>query len=307
MNPSNSLFEAILDSLESQIAVIDQNGTIEYVNRAWKQFAVDNGLSAEFVWVGTNYLKACKNSADQGDSLVSESIIGIRSVLSSTQKTYLYEYPCNSLHEERWFIMRIKALTGDTSQLFVITHQNVTQRKQAEQKAEMLSRTDPLTGLFNRRQYEEFLKNEWRRAMRSHTPISIIMFDTDHFKRLNDELGHLAGDECLCKVGVVLTSFAKRPNDLVVRFGGDEFAVILGNTDALEACRIAESIRNAVYELNMTYSCNGRITVSAGVASMIPAKEQPVLNLIRNADKSLYKAKELGRNMVVMDSGELLN
>jgi len=288
----------VLDSLEDQIAVIDRDGTIVYVNRAWITFGTENGLSSGYPWLGSNYLKVCNGSNFNGDSLAGEAVQGLRDVLSGKCASLYFEYPCHSPAEKRWFIMRVTPLHGGTGKHFVISHQNITQRKLAQEKAEHLSLHDPLTGLANRRYFDQFLSKEWRRNARDQSPLSYIMFDLDHFKDYNDELGHLAGDECLVKAGHILRKFSGRPGDLAVRYGGEEFGLLLGNTSLEEAAKVAEAVRKEIYELDLRYRGARRVTVSAGVASAIPDSEQTEISLVREADKALYRAKQNGRNQI---------
>jgi diguanylate cyclase (GGDEF)-like protein len=296
---SASICEAVLDSLDEQIALIDHEGTIIYVNRAWKQFGIDNGVAAEFESVGSNYLQVCSTSDGSGDSPADEVIRGIRGVASGDLDSFYYEYPCHGPDARRWFLMRVTRLKSDSRSLLVVSHHNITQRKLAEESAEHLARHDPLTGLSNRLHFTEFLSNEWRRSLRDQEPISLVMLDVDHFKDYNDELGHPTGDRCLTKVGHVLQTFSNRASDIAVRYGGEEFAVLLGKTDYIDSQRIAEAIRTSIYDLNIRYGRAKRISISAGVASCVPNKGQDASLLLKEADKALYLAKRKGRNRVV--------
>lgn len=293
-----ALHSLLLDSLEEQIAVIERKGTIVYVNRAWTTFGIENGLGSASSGTGSNYLAVCKTSGSSGDILAGEAAQGIRGVLNGERASFYFEYPCHSLAEKRWFMMRAAPLHGVADSLFVISHHNITQRKLAEEQIEYLSLHDPLTGLANRRHFNQFLSNEWRRSARSQSPLSFIMLDLDHFKDYNDELGHLAGDQCLVKVGQALSAFTGRPGDLAVRYGGEEFGLLLGNTGLEDSAKIAEAVRQMIYELDICYRGTRRITVSAGIASVIPDSEQTEMFLIREADKALYRAKQQGRNQI---------
>jgi len=295
----STLQALVIDSLEEHIAVIDREGTIIYVNRAWTKFGIENGLSSEFGGVGCNYLKVCHASDGSGDHLAGETAQGIQDVLSGQRVSFYIEYPCHSPEEKRWFMMRVTALQEDSSGLCVVSHHNITQRRLAEERVEYLSLHDQLTGLSNRRHFDQFLDNEWRRSIRNRSPISIILLDIDYFKNYNDELGHLAGDQCLAKVSHALQAFACRSSDLAARYGGEEFALILGDTDRVESLKIAEDIRKAIYDLDIQYCGTKRITISAGAASTIPDKEQTEMFLVQQADKALYGAKQQGRNRVV--------
>ena len=162
---------------------------------------------------------------------------------------------------------------------------------------------DSLTGIANRRHFDDSLKQEWRRALRARRPLALILFDIDYFKQYNDVYGHQAGDECLRAVAGNLARHARRPGDWVARFGGEEFAVVLSETDARGAVHLAEQMRAAIDALAIPHSGSavGRtVSISAGVASMVPesATGEPD-ELVQWADAALYDAKRQGRNRVV--------
>jgi diguanylate cyclase (GGDEF)-like protein len=294
-----ALHSLLLDSLEEQIAVIDREGSIVYVNRAWTDFGIENGLSSAFSGIGDNYLKVCNTSSSSGDSLAEKAAQGIGDVLAGKEASFHFEYPCHSPTEKRWFMMRAAPLQDASGNLFAITHHNITQRKLAEEQVVFLSLHDPLTGLANRRHFNQILNNERRRSTRKLSPLSFIMFDLDHFKDYNDELGHPAGDECLVKIAKVLRAAAGRPGDLAVRYGGEEFGLLLEDTGLEDAAKIADTVRQNIHELDLCYRGTRRITVSAGVACVIPDSEQSEIILILQADQALYRAKQQGRNRVI--------
>jgi diguanylate cyclase (GGDEF)-like protein len=288
----------VFDSLEEQLAVIDQAGTIVDVNSAWTDFGTKNGLSSGSASAGCNYLEVLNASAATGDHLAAEAARGILDVLSGKRASFYFEYPCHSPEEKRWFMMRITDLKGGSRNLFVISHHNITQRKLAEERAEYLALHDPLTGLANRRYFNQVLGNEMRRGIRNRSAISLIEFDVDYFKDYNDALGHLVGDQCLVKVSQALQLFSRRPGDLAARLGGDEFALLLGDTDFVESQRIGNAIRQAISDLNLAYGGSRQVTISLGVASVIPDRHQVEEFLLPEADKALYAAKSAGRNRV---------
>jgi diguanylate cyclase (GGDEF)-like protein len=160
---------------------------------------------------------------------------------------------------------------------------------------------DGLTGLANRRSFDETLEREVRRAERSGQPISIIMIDIDHFKAYNDCHGHLGGDECLRAAARAIQGCLRRSGDLAARYGGEEIAVILPGSDAQSAFGLAEAIRLAVRSLALPQSplIGGILTFSAGVATYVPGRNAGApLDIVRDADEALYAAKAAGRNMV---------
>ncbi len=177
------------------------------------------------------------------------------------------------------------------------------QLQEANKKLNKLSNTDALTGIANRRLFDEKIEYEWKLARRSQQPLSLIMVDIDHFKNYNDSFGHQAGDECLKQVAAALKHTLRRPADFVARYGGEEFSVIIPETDGKTASEIAETLRSAVAALHIPQARpdnNEWVTISLGVSSCMPNGEQTIQNLIALADKALYKAKHAGRNRVVM-------
>ena len=170
----------------------------------------------------------------------------------------------------------------------------------ANNRLEKLSITDFLTGLANRRRFDEVLGLEWARAGRVGEPLALIMIDIDHFKKFNDRYGHQAGDECLKKVAFVLKGNLGRAGDLVARYGGEEFGVISAYTDHSRAQVLAEKIRRSVEDLALVHedSTLGIVTISLGIAVDSPEKAQSADDLVRAADTALYEAKTSGRNCI---------
>ncbi|HEY0834392.1 MAG TPA: diguanylate cyclase [Azospirillum sp.] len=164
-----------------------------------------------------------------------------------------------------------------------------------------LSFMDGLTGIANRRRFDETLEREWRRCGRSRLPLSVIMLDVDHFKRFNDHYGHHAGDECLCAVARLLAEEVMRPGDFVARYGGEEFVCLLPETDGEGAARVAERLRTAVQLRNLPHAASPtapQVTISLGYACMVPPPDRAAQSLVSLADSMLYDAKNRGRNRV---------
>ena len=167
---------------------------------------------------------------------------------------------------------------------------------------EDLSLVDGLTGIGNRRRFDEFLVREWRRSRRARTPLSLVLLDVDYFKAFNDHYGHAAGDDCLREVAATLAMLVRRPGDLCARYGGEEFAAILPHTDLAGARTLAERIREAVLALEIPHegsAVSPHVTVSIGIAASDPSAAQEPEDLLRDADRRLYEAKTAGRNRVV--------
>jgi diguanylate cyclase (GGDEF)-like protein len=172
--------------------------------------------------------------------------------------------------------------------------------QKSEQRYRELANADALTGLANRRGFDEQLEAEWQRAIRAHESVAILLMDVDLFKSYNDIYGHIGGDECLRCIATVIAGALQRSSDRASRFGGEEFAVILPNTELDRAIVVAENIRLAVAAVNIPHPGNphGRQTISVGVAAAIPIQEESVLSLLTQSDHALYRAKDLGRNRV---------
>lgn len=164
-----------------------------------------------------------------------------------------------------------------------------------------LSTTDALTGLFNRRYFDERLANEWSRAARHHSPLSLLMVDIDFFKRYNDTLGHPAGDACLQQVAQVLRNNAQRAGEFASRIGGEEFAVVACPLNQPQIAQLAERILQDIAALHIPHpgSPFGHVTVSIGCCTLDGSAEQTPVQLIARADAALYRAKEEGRNRYV--------
>ncbi len=164
-----------------------------------------------------------------------------------------------------------------------------------------LSSMDGLTSLANRRQFDATLEQEWQRAIRTELPLSLLFADIDYFKRYNDSYGHQAGDDCLKKIADSLQKTVHRPADLVCRYGGEEFVMILPDTTSEGALAVAEKVLRHIADLNIPHTNSAavdHVTLSIGVATLRPKKGCSPDELIEAADKMLYKAKENGRNCI---------
>ena len=301
MIESYIFLKSVLDTITEHIVVIDNKGDILFVNKTWLSFGQNNECLIDEAWIGVNYLKECDKAADMGDFFGVKAASGIRSVIIGAEDKFYFEYPCHSPDEKRWFMMRVTPFTITRGNYFVISHQNITERKQIEEKALSLSHIDGLTNIPNRRYFNEFLDSEWKRCYRLGMPISLAIIDLDYFKLLNDTYGHQVGDECLKSVGKVLKGFGKRPGDICARFGGDEFAVVYGNTSSDQAKILAGKLLNEIRSLNIPNEKSSilpTLTASIGLATIYPNKENSQSSLIKKSDDSLYSSKKNGRNQL---------
>ena len=186
----------------------------------------------------------------------------------------------------------------ERNEAFRALRESQQQLAQANIKLQQLADMDGLTGLANRRRFDAMLSNEWLRAQRTQQPLSLLMCDIDFFKLYNDRYGHLAGDECLKKVAAALGANLRRPGDLAARYGGEEFALVLPDTDAAGAMARAELCRQQIEALALPNQPGHNVTLSIGVACMVPTTIAVSLDLIDHADRALYQAKHAGRNRV---------
>lgn len=176
-----------------------------------------------------------------------------------------------------------------------------------KQQRDLLGRLcfqDGLTGIANRRRFDQVLDLEWRRHVRNRAPLSLIMLDVDFFKAYNDTLGHLQGDDCIRQVAQAMAGHFQRPGDLAARYGGDEYVGVLTETDAAGARMVAGRIQEAMVALALPHPCSvvsPCITLSMGVAGCIPESAAAPESLTRHADRALYRAKEAGRNRIAVE------
>ena len=211
----------------------------------------------------------------------------------------------NSLAEEKRVIER---LNNDLKNDLQIQKKIESELKNEKQKVESLvekllklSTIDGLTGIPNRRHFDEYMGKEWSRCAREHIPLSLILCDIDYFKDYNDHYGHLMGDNCLRKIASILSENARRGGDMAARYGGEEFAVILPNTNKENATLLAQQIHRAIYDMGLEHRASATdnvVSASFGVATIIPTRDILSSLLIALADKALYEAKQAGRNCV---------
>jgi diguanylate cyclase (GGDEF)-like protein len=174
--------------------------------------------------------------------------------------------------------------------------------EKANRKLERLASLDGLTKIPNRRQFDLYLQQEWKRMTREQAPLAIILCDIDYFKLYNDTYGHVAGDKCLEQVAQAIRRAVKRPADLVARYGGEEFVVVMSNTDVDGAVKVAEEIRREIATLKILHAqseVGQHISLSMGVGSTVPGRFNTPEAFIDDADQCLYRAKEAGRDRII--------
>jgi diguanylate cyclase (GGDEF)-like protein/PAS domain S-box-containing protein len=314
LKESRAFAQAILDSMASEIAVLNKDGTIVATNKSWQRFAVENtdnlDSPAPNTDVGCNYFKVCGTSAKDSvpDALLAQR--GIQEVLDGMSDSFTLEYACHSPTQKRWFTMHVTPLHTSSGHA-VVTHTDITPRKIAEEQVRLLALHDPLTHVPNRRMLEDRLNLIIANNKRNSEYSALLLLDLDKFKPLNDTLGHAAGDELLVEFANRLVSNV-REIDTVARLGGDEFVIVLGalgtaGKEATEvALSIAEKIRAAVDQpylitSNSSPNENQKIdylsSASIGV-TVFDGNVHSQQDLMTQADFAMYLAKTDGGNTV---------
>lgn len=291
--------ETLIQSSPTFIVTIDADGRTRMMNKAMLDTI---GYSASEV-IGMDYLA----------TFVPEDE---RAILSGTFET-IVEMDAPTLNENHilckdgsqilveWRGRPVHRKNGDFDFFFGVGV-DITERKKAETLLRKHSLEDGLTGLANRRQFDQVLEKEWQRAVRDNKSLSLVMVDVDHFKKYNDLYGHQQGDECLRLIGQCLKAIFRRPADLIARYGGEEFVAILPDTESDGSAKIAESIRKLVLTLNHpTMEEHGPVSISLGVATICPDADSTATGLVEKADQALYQAKSQGRNRVSVWSDAL--
>jgi diguanylate cyclase (GGDEF)-like protein len=315
LDVQDALARDVLNALSANIAVLDARGTIVAVNDAWIRFARANEAKDEACYVGADYLAICEAALLQtADDVLQQTVHCLRAMLAGARKQFSVEYPCHSPSEQRWFQLRATRLQDPARPGIVVAHEDITQRKRAEEILEAterelrrakeevehasrqlvlalerereLSRADSVTGAINRRHFFELAEHEISVTARYHQPLSLMVFDIDHFKQANDAHGHQAGDEMLKRAARVVQEHV-RISDIFARYGGDEFVVLLPHATTAEAAVVAERMRAAL-------AAESAMTISIGIADF---RDGDTLDgLIHRADEALYRAKHEGRN-----------
>jgi diguanylate cyclase (GGDEF)-like protein/PAS domain S-box-containing protein len=264
---------------------------IVYVNKAFTELT---GYSVEDV-IGKN------PRILQSDGTDEETIKKIRHGLEQQVPVRVTIKNYSKTGEEYWLDLSILPLTNSKGMVthFVAIERDVSEQKAIEHKLEILSKTDPLTGLLNRRSFDEVLKNEHSRFKRSGETYSLILLDIDHFKLINDKYGHAVGDIAIQNIAMSCRS-ALRLHDEIARIGGEEFCVLFPYTTKKVAYSIAEKLRKIVENTSIeTVNGNITMTISVGVSEVEDTDSEHTA-ILKRADEKMYKAKKAGRNQVCL-------
>jgi diguanylate cyclase (GGDEF)-like protein len=203
----------------------------------------------------------------------------------------------------RQFRRQVQQMREHEQQLQRAIEERSHQLEKANKALREIANGDALTGIANHRTFQDNLRQQWRRTARSRLPITVLMIDVDYLKHYNESKGHQAGDECLRGIAEALRLQLLRPGDMVARYGGDEFAVLLAETDAAGGLAVAERMRQAIEEMEITCGLaagSRQVTISVGVATIVPSPQEHPTSLTAAADRALSAAKRAGRNRVQM-------
>ena len=304
LRESERFARATVDALPQHIAILDANCTILAVNRAWREFARENGAVSEKTGAGTNYLEACAAARSAGHLEAVAFTEGLRAVINGALSEFSLEYPCHSPAESRWFMGRVARFPGEGPVRLVVVHEDITELKQAEKAIQKLAYYDNLTGLPNRLLLHDLLNQTLAQAGRQGRQVGVLFLDLDRFKIINDTFGHAAGDELLKAVARRLRGCIRK-SDTVARLGGDEFVVVLpAPGQAEDMSLLAQKI---LQELSAPIELAGQevfVSTAIGIAGY-PLDGADADALIRSADMAMYQAKTMGYNSYQFFSAEM--
>lgn len=285
-----------LNALPEHVAVLDENGKILLVNSAWREFAQANGIDEATVSEGANYLEACRNAISAGNHDADTIATAIREIARGEKESFSYEYACHSPSERRWFIAAITRFSEHVPTRIVASHENITNRKLAEEKAVYLSDHDQLTGLLNSAGFIEKLTEEIIRVTRFRGQFALITVNIDRLNVVNNAFGRTLGDQLIREVAERLCQIA-REVDLVARHDGDQFLMLLrGIRVPSDAARVALRIIDEIAAKPFLIGyAELAVTVSAGIA-VYPEHGTTFDQLMANSEAALKRVKRSGRN-----------
>jgi diguanylate cyclase (GGDEF)-like protein/PAS domain S-box-containing protein len=311
----NTMF-AVIDQHVAATFVLNRDGRVIVWNRACAKLT---GLPAEAVLGTADHWKGFYDSERLcvADLVLNDAIerapeyYVAYSDSQTAVEALVVELWCDIRRTGRRIYIAAEAgpIHGPDGQLIAVIEsiRDLTHIKAAEARLRDLAGLDGLTGLPNRRTFDETLASEWRRSVRSGEPISLLLIDVDHFNAFNDNLGHGNGDQCLAAVAGVIANSLRRAGDVPARYGGEEFAIILPSTDAAGAEAAAENVRQAIERKGIRHPASPAgpfVTASIGCATARPGQRCRSEELFHRADAALYRAKSLGRNRACADPSE---
>ena len=291
-----------VEALPEGFALFDADDRLVLCNTQYRRVY---SISSPMIQVGRTFEEIVRYGAERGqyaDAIGNEQAWVQESVARhrSPKRASLQRLP-----DDRWVqVYESRTPEGGVAGVRIDVTQMVRKEQElaaANEQLARLSTTDGLTGLANRRHFDDRLQAEWQRGARRQQPLAVVLIDIDHFKRYNDHYGHVAGDECLRRVAQLLQAHARRTDEVVARYGGEEFVLLLRDTTAEQAQTLAEQCRHTLRMLGLPHAVSSTaevLTLSAGVCAGVPDPQLNPLALLQGADAALYRAKEAGRNRV---------
>ncbi|WP_431694833.1 sensor domain-containing diguanylate cyclase [Rhizobium giardinii] len=299
---SSNLLSQAMTEMSDGLAMFNPEGKLVFCNDQYRSAFPRSGYARQPGAHISDIVRAVVRNAERTDVSPDVSEEWIQDSAAQHFVTRDTEIP---LFDGRWLSLRTR-LASDGSALVVVSDitamkHSEEQLKQLAQEMKGLAHTDALTGIANRRVFDEVVSEELARAHRNGSPLSLLLIDLDHFKAFNDTYGHLEGDNCLRAIGEALRSITKRPSDLAARFGGEEFVILLPGADRDGAVRVAEGLRSILHGRAIPHSASSKliVTASIGVVSMSAKSTYSAPNeMLEAADRALYEAKTKGRDCI---------
>ncbi|SDM18088.1 HD-GYP domain-containing protein [Halarsenatibacter silvermanii] len=281
-------FLAFVDTMEENSAILDKEGKIIYINKAWIEFARANDIARDDYGLGANYLEIARNAEGEAAKKAKKAAAGIEAVLAGDVDEFSLEYSAHSPKNKRWFKMRVKTFADDKA---VVMHEEITERKEKERQLKYKTFHDELTGLYNRTFFVEEMK---RLDTKRQLPFSIIMADINGLKLINDTFGHEKGDEVLENAAEILEDNV-RDEDILARIGGDEFVILLPQTGKAEAEEIAARIRKScqkTHQGDRNKAIGEEPVISLGIGMATKSNTgQAMEDTLNFADERMYEDK----------------
>lgn len=283
--------QSVLDSLTEDLAVLDVRGVIVSVNSAWTNFPSEHGGTAlDRAAVGENYLRAFRDAFGRGTKFVRAGR-AIGSVLTGERGKYSTEYPCDLPGGTRWFRLAVTALkTGRNTTGAVVSHSDITRRRQAELETRRLAVIDPMTGVLNRKAGLAYIRDRIKIARRRKESLTVCYIDLDNLKYVNDNYGHSEGDKTI-RSAAKLMKKALRETDAICRLGGDEILLVLPDTTIEKSIHVLERLAGMIARRNDKARIPWRLEYSYGLAEYTPGAKLTAEALVDMADRKMYKMK----------------
>lgn len=284
----------MVDNLPYSVALLDARGRILHTNAEWRRFASENEAPQPDAFLSWNYLEICGGAQDAETAEIGTLLGGL---LAGEREALSYEYPCHSPDTDRWFLLHARRLVVDGATYAVVSHLDITERRRAELDAKARAEHDDLSGLLTRKPFYERLEQTLAIARRRDFEVSVVFFDLDDFKAINDRYGHAVGDAVLRTVGQRLRS-GFRGEDAAARFGGDEFTLMAEtdpDTDGRD--RVLTRLQEALRCPYTVGEHEFELGASIGVA-VFPGAGLDAEQLLARADAAMYRAKRDGGDAI---------